>query len=72
MWESRFSWVEPLNPTIWSLFDIGQNVGPKPANFTARAEVTDPSFDTLLTPTVLTLVLQAFCLNSWTLRVAET
>ena len=49
MWESRFSWVEPLKPTIWNLFDIGLKTQGQVRQNWLFLRVTDPSFDTFLT-----------------------
>ena len=40
--EARFSWVEPLKPTIWNLFDIRPKCRAKTGRFEQQSRVTDP------------------------------
>jgi hypothetical protein len=47
--DSRFSWVEPLKPTIWSLFDIGLFTRGENWQISASVRGYGPSFDTFLT-----------------------
>jgi len=46
--EDDFSWVEPLKPTIWNLFDIWPQTQGQTCQFRTFLQVTDPSFDTFL------------------------
>ena len=46
--EGDFSWVEPLKPTIWNLFDIWPQKQGQTCQFRTFLQVTDPSFDTFL------------------------
>jgi hypothetical protein len=49
MSEVDFSWVEPLNPTIWNLFDIGPQMPVKTHQIWSPWQGSSPSFDAFLT-----------------------